>query len=487
MRADSATAASATTARPNGFGAAMTREILLVDDQVEVLDHLRKVLASRNYEVFTARSPEEGLRRLTERANSLSLVILDLDLGGGSDQGLSVLQRMKKTCPDVPVMILTGKGTTRSAVHAMKLGAVDFLEKDLYIAEHLEARVDRVSRFLELVEENRRLKDETESLRRTASYYHDLIRDRYELVGSSQPMVELRNKITAVASIPRPVLIRGERGTGKELVAAQIHYRGSRAAKPFVVVNCAAIHGELLESELFGHEKGAFTGAESRRIGRFEMADGGTLFLDEIGNMSVGFQEKILRVIEYQQFERVRGTETIRVDVRVVAATNSDLEQLMEQRKFRPDLYDRLTIQTIHTPPLRDHTADMPELVLHFLRRFSREVPSVTAERASDRAIERLVSYPWPGNIRELKNVVERAAILADGDSIEAGHLELKNPGQESPPRSFTGQIEELEKSLIHDALERTAYSQIEAAKLLGMSYDQFRHYYRKYRDDTGR
>jgi DNA-binding NtrC family response regulator len=463
----------------------MSREILLVDDQIEVLDHLKKVLGSRNYEVFTARSGEEGLRQLARRASSLSLVILDLDLGGGSDQGLTVLEQMKRACPDVPVMILTGKGTARNAVRAMKLGAVDFLEKDLYIAEHLEARVERVNQFLALVEENRRLKHEGERLRRTAGYYHELIRDRYALMGSSQPMVELRNKITALASIPRPVLIRGERGTGKELVAAQIHYLGTRAAKPFVVVNCAAIHGELLESELFGHEKGAFTGAESQRIGRFEMADGGTLFLDEIANSSVDFQEKILRVIEYQRFERVRGTETIHVDVRIVAATNANIEQLMETRAFRDDLYDRLSFQTIHTPCLREHLGDITELVQHFLKRFKAEVPSVTAEHVSDRAVRKLMGYPWPGNVRELKNVIERAATLAAEDPVDAEHLELKSPRDKHSATSFAEQVQNLECSLIMDALEQTDYSQTNAAKLLGMSYDQFRHYFRKYREQT--
>ena len=464
----------------------MTREILLVDDQAEVLDHLTKVLSSRRYEVFTARTARDGLTRLTERADSLSLVILDLDLGAGSDQGLDVLREMKETHPDVPVMILTGKGTTRSAVKAMKLGAVDFLEKDFHVAEHLEARMDRVNRFVALVEENRRLKREGERLRRTADYYHDLIRERYELVGGSQPMVELRNKITAVASIPRPVLLRGERGTGKELAAAQIHYLGSRAPRPFVVVNCAAVHGELLESELFGHEKGAFTGADARRIGRFEMADQGTLFLDEIGNMTPDFQEKILRVIEYQQFQRVRGTETISVDVRIVAATNADLERLMDERRFREDLYDRLGFQTIHTPPLREHPQDIPALVEHFLTRFRAEVPSVTAERFGERALAKLMEYPWPGNVRELKNVVERAAALADTDVVDARHLELKDP-RTAAAGTFTEHIREIERSMIMDALEQADYSQTKAAGLLGMSYDQFRHYYRKYRRDTGR
>ena len=462
----------------------MTREILLVDDQPEVLEHLTNVLSLRDYKVFTARSGQDGLELLTRRADTLSLVILDLDLGTGSEHGLTVLKRMKAVCPDVPVMILTGKGTTRNAVTAIKLGAVDFLEKDLYIAEHLEARVDRVNRFLELVDENRRLKREGERLRRTTGYYNDLVRDRYQLIGDSQPMVELRNKITALASIPRPVLIRGERGTGKELVAAQIHYRGIRADKPFVVVNCAAVHGELMESELFGHEKGAFTGADSRRIGRFEMADGGTLFLDEIGSMSVEFQKKILRVIEYQQFERVRGTETINVDVRIVAATNADLEKLMDEEKFREDLYDRLSFQTIHTPPLRERPADIPMLAEHFLGRFKLEVPSVSAEDFTAAAVDKLMKSPWPGNVRELKNVVERAASVSEGDAIDVEHIELKRLKVRGPSGTFPDQVRDFEKGLIMDALEKADFSQTRAAEILQMSYDQFRHYYKKHRDE---
>ena len=386
--------------------------ILLVDDQPEVLEHLKRILGTKGYNVLTARRGEDGLRLLMENEDAISLVILDLDLGAGSDGGLAILEKMKRRCPDVPVMILTGKGTTRAAVRAMKLGAADFLEKDLYIAEHLEARVDRVRRFLALVEENRRLRRESERLKRTASYYNELARSRYQLIGSSQLMVELSNKIEALASIPRPVLIRGERGTGKELVAAQIHYLGERASHPFVVVNCAAVAEHLLESELFGHEKGAFTGAESRRIGRFEMADGGTLFLDEIGNMSVAFQEKVLRVIEYQRFERVRGTETIHVNVRVVAATNADIEDMMAHGRFREDLYDRLTFQTIHTPPLRAHPQDVPELAGHFLLCFKGEVPNIRPTGFSEDALDKLARHDWPGNVRELKNVVESAAAV---------------------------------------------------------------------------
>ncbi len=462
----------------------MPREILLVDDQPEVIAHLEKILASRDYAVFTARTADEGLRALSERAGTLGLVILDLDLGAGSDEGLDVLRRMKDAHPDVPVMILTGKGTTRGAVRAMKLGAADFLEKDLYIAEHLEARVDRVNRFVALVEENRRLQREGEALRRAARYWQDLVRERYELVGGSAAMTELRNKITSLASLPRPVLIRGERGTGKELVAAQIHYRGSRAAKPFVVVNCAAVHGELLESELFGHEKGAFTGADSRRIGRFEMADEGTLFLDEIANSSLDFQQKILRVIEYQEFQRLRGTETIRVNVRVVAATNADLEAMMKEGRFRDDLYDRLAFQTVHTPALRARMEDVPELAAHFLARFRREVPGVTAQRVGERAAARLTEYPWPGNVRELKNVIERAASLAKGEEIGPEHLELRAAKGADGAGGFADQVRAFERDLIRDALERGEFSQARAAEILRMSYDQFRHYYRKYRDE---
>ena len=457
-------------------------EILIVDDQIEVLEHLRKQLVERGFHVHSARDGEAARKTFQETRGKLTLVVLDLDLGDGRDSGFTLLEAFKKESPELPVIILTGKGGVRDAVKAMKMGAADFLEKDIYLTEHLEQSVRKVQKLVQALEACRRLQARTEELERTADYYSGLVRGKYQMVGSSPAMQELRAKVTALVDIPRPVLIRGERGTGKELVAAQIHYRSKqRAARPFVVVNCAAFSGALLESEMFGHEKGAFTGADKQRIGRFEQADGGTLFLDEIGNMAVEFQEKILRVLEYQRFERVQGTETIEVDVRVVAATNADIEKMMAEGRFRPDLYDRLAFQTVHVPALRERREDVPGLVEHFLARLRREVPAMTVREFSSAALEKLMGYEWPGNVRQLRNAVERTAAFLDVEVVEPEHIELEPVGFGLKAGNFAEQMQRLEEALVTDALRRSGYSQKRASEMLGLTYDQFRHYYRKY------
>lgn len=458
-------------------------EILIVDDQPEVLEHLSKQLAVRGFRVHLAGDSDSALKAFRKRSGELTLVVLDLDLGEGRDSGFNLLKIFKNECVDLPVIILTGKGGVGDAVKAMKLGAADFLEKNIYLTEHLELSVKKVQKLVEALNACRRLQKRTEELERTADYYSGLVRSRYRMVGQTSVMQEMRAKITALADIPRPALIRGKRGTGKELVAAQIHYRSKRrASKPFVVVNCAAFSGSLLESEMFGHEKGAFTGAERQRIGRFEQADGGTLFLDEIGNMGIDFQRKILRVIEYQRFERVQGSETIAVDVRVVAATNADLESMMADGRFRPDLYDRLAFQTVHVPELRERREDVPLLVEHFLSRLRREVPAVTVRKFSETAHDKLMDYDWPGNVRQLRNIVERTAAFLDVEVVEPDHIELEpvEPGRRGG--NFGEQVQRLERTLVMDALRRSDYSQKRAAEFLGLTYDQFRHYYRKFK-----
>jgi len=384
--------------------------------------------------------------------------------------------------PELPIIILTGKGGTRDAVKAMKLGAADFLEKDIYLTEHLELSVRKAQKLVEALQACRKLEARAEELERTADYYSGLVRGRYQMVGTSAAMQELRSKVQALVDIPRPVLIRGERGTGKELVAAQIHYRSKqRSQSPFVVVNCAAFSGSLLESEMFGHEKGAFTGADRQRIGRFEQADGGTLFLDEIGNMAVEFQEKILRVIEYQRFERVQGSETIEVDVRMVAATNSDIERMMAEGRFRPDLYDRLAFQTVHVPALRERREDIPLLIEHFLAKLRREVPAITVKEFSPEAQAKLMGYDWPGNVRQLRNAVERTAAFLDVEVVQPEHIELEPAGAGTREGDFAEQVQKFEETLVTEALRKSGYSQKRAAQMLGLTYDQFRHYYRKF------
>ena len=455
--------------------------ILVVDDQPEVCSFLASVLGEKGFGVLTAHTPEQALAAFRTQHEALGLVLLDLSLTAGRSDGLDVLRQMKAVDPGVPAIILTGKGTIRRAVEAIKLGAADFLEKDLYLAEHLEVSVEKVRRLLAVVEENRQLRQQRDRLQRRATAYDEVLRRRYALVGESPALKRVLEQVETVAAVPRPVLIRGERGTGKELIAAQIHFRSARADGPFITVNCAAFSGGLLESEMFGHEKGAFTGADARRLGRFELADGGTLFFDEVGNMPVEFQQKVLRTVEYQEFERVGGSETVSVDVRVVAATNTDLEQLMREGRFRRDLYDRLTFAEVVVPPLRERLEDVPLLVEHFQEQLVAEVPGLSPKVFSEATLERLRAYPWPGNVRELRNVVERTVSSVEADTIEPHHLRLEERLEPPEAGNFHQRVEAYQRRLIEKALRDSRASQRQAADLLGMTYDQFRHYYRKF------
>ncbi|MBP9858806.1 MAG: sigma-54-dependent Fis family transcriptional regulator, partial [Kofleriaceae bacterium] len=396
--------------------------------------------------------------------------------------------------PDLPIIILTGHGTIDDAVLAVKAGAVDFLTKDPYLEDKLEISVDKVERILHHINERRRLEDENQALRATNERLRKLAGKRWQIVGDSPPMRAVLSKIERVAPVPRPVLVLGPRGTGKELVARAIHTLSPRASEPFITINCAAVPENLLESELFGHEQGAFTGATKQKEGKFELADGGTLFLDEIGNMSMDFQAKILRVLEYQRFERVAGSESIQVNVRVIAATNADLKAAIIAGTFRADLYDRLAFEVIHLPPLAERPTDVPILANYFLASFRQEVAGITVKDFTPEALARLGRYDYPGNVRELKNVVERAIYMAAGERLTAEDVdgalppEAHEPGRaavngfvDDPARSLVERVEAFEAYLCKDALERTRFVQKEAAAALGLSYDQFRQRYRKY------
>jgi transcriptional regulator with GAF, ATPase, and Fis domain len=318
-----------------------------------------------------------------------------------------------------------------------------------------------------------------------------------QATGARTVMDEVRHLIATVAAGDLSVLIVGETGVGKELFAEMVHRTSPRARRPFLRLNCASISETLLESELFGHEEGAFTGATRLKEGKFELADGGTLFLDEIGNMSLEFQAKILRVLEYQRFERVAGSESIQVNVRVIAATNADLKQAMLEGKFRPDLYDRLAFEVLYLPPLKDRMDDVPVLAAYFLARFRQEVAGLVVKDISPEGFDRLALYDFPGNIRELKNVVERAVYMAQGEVLTAADIDGALPpeaqlGAILPPGTSPGFVDDVrgalpdrvdafEAWLCKDALERTRYRQKEAAQLLGLSYDQFRQRYKKY------
>ncbi|MHC4390894.1 MAG: sigma-54-dependent transcriptional regulator [Planctomycetota bacterium] len=456
---------------------------LLVDDQPEVAEHVARILRKQGHKSECVTTAHEAIERLEANPRRYTLAILDLDLGGGggADEGLGLLERVQTISPDLPVLILTGKGSIELAVRAVKLGAQDFLEKDMYIEESLGASLVRVNRFIDIVERTHRLEEENQGLRRTAAFVKEMQTLKYQPVGDSEPFLEVLERARRLASIPRPVLIRGERGSGKELIAATIHHAGERHSKPFIKVNCAAFAGQLLESEMFGHEKGAFTGADSRRIGRFELADKGTLLLDEIGNMSPEFQEKVLRVIEYQEFERVGGTRPIKVDVRVIAATNADLEERIAEGSFRADLYDRLSFEVLRVPPLRERTGDIAKLVDHFATRFAQEV-KLPPRSFSKKALAVLDGYAWPGNVRELKNIVERVVFSARGDVADVADLPREvREGKQSVGQSFTDRILALERELLEEALEGTHWNQKKAAERLELTYDQLRHYYKKH------
>ena len=465
--------------------------IVCVDDQAEVRRLLGEVFRARGSNVVSFDDGEDAIAWLV--GNDADLAVLDLDLGPNRRSGIEICRAMRARLPDLPIIILTGHGTIDDAVAAVKAGAVDFITKDPYLEDKLEISVEKVERILQHALDRRRLEQENRELRATNERLRKAAGRRWQIVGDSLAMQAVMTKIEKVAPVPRPVLVLGPRGTGKELVARAIHTLSPRASEPYITINCAAVAESLLESELFGHEEGAFTGATKQKEGKFELADGGTLFLDEIGNMSLEFQAKILRVLEYQRFERVAGSESIQVNVRVIAATNSDLKQAMAEGKFRADLYDRLAFEVVTLPALAQRLEDVPVLAAHFLARFRQEVAGITVREISAGAFDRFAQYDYPGNVRELKNIVERAAYTAQGEVLteadvdgalppEAAAASAGNSTFDDDPRlPLDERVDNYESWLCRDALERTRYKQKEAAALLGITYDQFRQRYRKY------
>ncbi len=318
------------------------------------------------------------------------------------------------------------------------------------------------------------------TIRRGEKHQYNIM-DSFKGIAKSSAFVKLLEQAEQFAAIPRPILIRGERGTGKELVARFIHDKSPREGKPFLAVNCAAFNDELTNAEIYGHEKGAFTGATETRKGKLEQADTGTLFLDEIGNMPMPFQDKILRVIEYQEFERIRGSKKIKVDVRVISATNANLEELMEDNLFRKDLYDRLTFAELKVPALRHRKEDIPHLIVYFVRRLHEEMPALTQKTFERKTVEAMMDYYWPGNIRELKNIVERVYLYGSDDRILISNLPPEITGNTITGESFQEKVEQYKRQLVMEALDKTNNNQRAAARELKMTYDQFRHYYKKY------
>jgi DNA-binding NtrC family response regulator len=463
----------------------------MVDDQVEVRRLLADIFTARKRKAVGFDNGDDAINYLSGTDDDVELVVLDLDLGATNRDGIAICADITAMAPDLPVIILTGSASIDKAVAAVKSGAADFLVKDPYLEDKLEISVEKIERMMAHVRERRRLEGENRSLRAANERLQELVGTRWQIVGESQALTEVVNKVERVAPVPRPVLVLGERGTGKELIARAIHHLSPRATEPYITINCAAVPETLLESELFGHEEGAFTGATKQKEGKFEAADGGTLFLDEIGNMSLDFQAKILRILEYQRFERVAGADSIQVNVRVIAATNADLEVAMKEGKFRRDLYDRLSFETIQLPPLRSRMEDIPGLAAHFLGRFSTEVSGLSVTKIAAEAFDRLATYDFPGNVRELKNIVERAAYSCTADTIGASDIDAALPPSTGTTDAaafaddvslpLAARVEAFERALCKDALERSRFNQKEAAELLKITYDQFRQRYRKY------
>ncbi len=420
-------------------------------------ERIRLYLKRKGIRVYSVPGPKEAQRLL--RTEHMNIVLSEFDLNGQGS--LAFLRRLKAVNPQVEVIFLSGKVPLSKAIEAMKTGAYDFYEFPVnprFLLAVMEKAIEKQALFVEKVELERKVKERF---------------NFGKIIGRSKAMQHVIEIVGSVAPKNVNILLSGETGTGKEMIANAIHYNSARASRPFVKVNCAAFNEGVLESELFGHEKGAFTGAISKRVGRFELSNGGTIFLDEIGDVSPGTQVKLLRVLQEKEFERVGGNETIKVDVRVIAATNHDLKKLIDQGRFRDDLYYRLNVVRIELPPLRERREDIPLLVSSFINKLNEEkaygIKGITKE-----AMQVLFSYRWPGNVRELENALESAMALAEAGMIEAKYLpsfllmpQTQDGERLSIPRGLT--LYEMEKEIIRQALERTGGNKSQASKLLGI------------------
>jgi len=448
-------------------------KILVVDDEHLIRWSLEQNLKKQGYEVITAGSGEDALQMAREQQPDL--VLLDIQLPGIS--GIEVLERIKDFDEDIIVIMLTAHGGLETAVNAMRLGAYDYVSKPF--------NLDELTIIVKKALENSDLKQEVVRLRTETK------KSAPNIIGSSQQTKYLLEVLEKVArSEASTVLVQGESGTGKELVAKWIHYSSSRAEKPFIAINCAAVPATLLESELFGHERGAFTDAKATKKGLFELADGGTVFLDEIGDMEMGMQAKLLRFLEDRSFRRIGGARVYTVDVRIISATNKDLQKSIEEKIFRNDLYYRLQVIPIFLTPLRERKEDVIALAQHFVELYNKDF-NKKVHGIAGMAERMLLDYSWPGNVRELKNVIERAIILGNDETLLLEHLPLEIVARASvqggapmsafrlPPEGID--IEEVEKELIRQALEITEWNQSKAAKKLTLGIDAFRYRMKKF------
>jgi two-component system nitrogen regulation response regulator GlnG len=465
----------------------MPHKILIVDDDESIRFVLKKALTKEGYEVSEAKDGVAGLAAL--KKGGYPLAFMDIRMPGMD--GLAVLEKMKDEGIDTYVIMMTAQGTMRTAIEAMKFGAFDYITKPF--------DVDEVTLLAQRALENRAMAAEVESLKAS-------LRERYEvgaIVGQAPSMREIFKDVGRVAGTDVTVLITGESGTGKELIARAIHAHSKRVAGPFIVVNSAAIPRELMESELFGHEKGSFTGASARKIGKFEQAIGGTLFLDEIGDMDLNLQAKLLRALQEKEFERVGGTETIKADVRIIAATHRNLEEAVAEQKFREDLYYRLNVVSLHLPPLRERKEDIGALAEHFLEKIAQEL-GAPKKSITPKALRRLMDYAWPGNVRELENCIKRSVVLSSSTAILPEDVEVLMKGEKEGAQFIEAHTLEsllkdrihcymkktksfgksdiydtvvalVEKPLIECALVETNYNQLKAADLLGINRNTIR------------
>lgn len=426
------------------------QSILIVDDEPSIRESLTGILQDEGFSPSSVESGDAAIEKISEEKPDL--ILLDIWMPGMN--GMEALSRIRDIYPNQLVVMMSGHGTIETAVKATKLGAYDFIEKPLSIEKVLLC-IQNAVKVGQLVEENRQLKER--------------IGKEHEMIGNSKPIKELKQQIKIAAPTSGWILITGENGTGKELVARSIHYNSRRLDKPFVEVNCAAIPEELIESELFGHEKGSFTGATTQRRGKFDQAHRGTLFLDEIGDMSLKTQAKVLRILQEHKFERVGGNKTIEVDVRVIAATNKNLENEIAIGNFRKDLYYRLNVIPFHVPPLRERKSDIPQLTSHFLEYFCSKESRET-KRLDDESIQAIMNYPWPGNVRELKNLIERLVIMSPGNTITRSQLpQAIGSSQLATPKdlnlagltsnTFRTAKEEFEKEFLIQRLEENDWN----------------------------
>lgn len=445
--------------------------ILIVDDEDAQRNILKGYLEKKGYKIFSASSGNEGIRAVKE--NVIDIVLSDFKMPDKT--GLEVLEEVKKINPEISFVILTAYGTIENAVKAMRLGAFDYISKPVDL--------DELDLMIERIIENRNLRSEIQILK-------GQLKEKFKIdsfISQSTKMEEVLSMASRAADSKATVLITGESGTGKEVLAKSIHYVSNRKDKPFIAVNVPALPATLLESELFGHEKGAFTGAEKTKKGRFELADGGTIFLDEIGDIPINLQVKLLRVLQEHQIERLGSTESISIDVRIIAATHQNLEQKITDGNFREDLYYRLNIVSLNIPPLRERKEDILPLIEHFVEKYSKENGKQKLSLSKE-TVDTIIKYNYPGNVRELENIIERAVVLSRSHTITLNDLPNVVKGfkaeKEIPVNddmTLIEQVEELEKKLIYDALTKSNGNQSQAGRILGLTERNLRYKMQKY------